>query len=205
MTSFCMSKITQISNQKIKEKNDKEIYVNGVNVTKLLESTEAVRNNTILSKFKFQEKGKWIHGAQIQTSIDDYYGANQSYYRAKPFVYDGDEPPVLSGTDLGANPLEYALVALNGCLTTARIYNASARGIDLEKVESILEGNIDTRGAMGLSKQVRNGYENIKVSFRVKSSGPKEKIKELIEVAQKRSPVFDIISNPTPIVVTLQE
>ncbi|MGI0001092.1 MAG: OsmC family protein [Nitrososphaeraceae archaeon] len=120
-------------------------------------------------------------------------------------VYDGDEPAVLFGTDLAANPLEYVLVALNGCLTTALIYNASAQGICLEEVESTLEGNIDTRGAMGLSKDIRNGYENIKVSFRVKSSAPMEKIKELIEVTQKRSPVFDIISNPTSIEVTLQE
>jgi uncharacterized OsmC-like protein len=197
--------MSQVSNQKIKEEDGKETFVNGVSVTKLLQSTEAVKNDTALSKFKFQAKGKWIFGAHIQTSIDDYYGASQTYNRAQPFVYDGDEPAVLFGTDLAANPLEYVLVALNGCLTTALVYNASAQGIYLEEVESTLEGNMDVRGAMGLSKEVRNGYENIKVSFRVKSSAPKEKIKELIEVAQMRSPVFDILSNPTPIEVTLQE
>ncbi len=205
MISFVMSKTTQISNQKTKEKDDKDTCVNGVSVTRLLESTEAVKNNAAPSKFKFQAKGKWIFGAHIQTNVDNYYFASQTYNRAQPFVYDGDEPAVLLGTDLGANPLEYVLVALNGCLTTALIYNASARGIQIEEVESTLEGDMDTRGAMGLSKEIRNGYENIKVSFRVKSSAPKEKIKELVEVAQKRSPVFDIISNPTPIEITLQE
>ncbi len=201
MTSFSMSDKTQFSMEKTKEK---DAYVNGINVTSLLQSTEAVKNNSTLAKFKFQAKGRWIFGSHIQTIIDDYEAANQAYKRAQPFVYDGDEPPVLSGTDVGASPLEYVLVALNGCLTTALIYNAAARGIYLEEVESTLEGNMDTRGAMGLSKQVRNGYESIKVSFRVKSSAPKEKIKELVEIAQKRSPVFDIISNPTPIEVTLQ-
>ena len=205
MTSFSMSKITRISNQKRKTKDDKDTFVNGVNITKLFESTETVKNNAALSKFKFQAKGKWIFGAHIQTNIDNYYVASQTYNRAQPFVYDGDEPAVLSGTNLAANPLEYILVALNGCLTTALIYNASARGIHIEEVESTLEGDMDTRGAMGLTKEIRNGYENIKVSFRVKSSAPKEKIKELVEVAQKRSPVFDIISNPTPIEITLQE
>ena len=99
-----------------------------------------------LSKVRFQAKGKQIFGAHFQTKIGDYYGQNQIYDRTRPFTYDGDEPKILAGTDLRANPLEYILVALNGRLSTALIYNAYARGIYLDEVESTLGGDFDTRG-----------------------------------------------------------
>ena len=119
-------------------------------------------------------------------------------------LYLKDEPPVLLGKDQGANPVEYALAALNGCLTTTLIYHAAAQGIKIDEVESTLSGDLDIQGLLGMSEKVRNGYEKIKVTFKVKSDAPEEKIKELVDLAQKRSPVFDIISHPTPIEVSLQ-
>jgi uncharacterized OsmC-like protein len=108
------------------------------------------------------------------------------------------------GTDQGANPVEYALATLNGCLTTSLIYHAAAQGIKIDEVESTLSGDLDLQGFLGMSEKVRNGYEKIKVSFRVKSDAPSEKIRELVDLAQKRLPVFDIVSHPTPVEASLQ-
>ena len=94
---------------------------------------------------------------------------------------------------------------MNGCLTTTLIYHAAAQRVKIDEVESTLAGDIDIQGLLGMSEKVRNGYEKIKVTFKVKSNAPKEKIRELVELAQKRSPVFDIISNPTPVEVSLKE
>jgi uncharacterized OsmC-like protein len=120
-------------------------------------------------------------------------------------VFVKDEPPVLLGTDNGANPVEYALAALAGCLTTSLVYHASARGLVIEEVESTLSGDLDLRGFLGMDERVRNGYQQIQVKFKIKAPGvPQETLRELVELAQKRSPVFDIISHPTPVCVSLE-
>jgi uncharacterized OsmC-like protein len=195
MISYTMNKINQME-QKI---------VNGVNVTKLFGTIDAIRSSPIISKFNFRAKGKWIKGGHNQTTINDFYGACQTHSRSQPFVYDEDEPPVLLGEDHGANAGEYALAALSSCLTTTLIYHAAAQGVVIDEVESTLSGDIDLQGYLGMSENVRNGYEKIKVTFKVKSDAPREKIRELVELAQKRSPIFDIISHPTPVEVSLQE
>jgi uncharacterized OsmC-like protein len=203
MISVGMNKTTQLEIEKAKQVNEK--MVNGVNVTKLFGQIDAIKRNPMISKFNFRAKGEWVNGGHNRTTINDFYGSGQTHSRTRPFVYDGDEPPVLLGEDHGANPMEYALAALNGCLTTALIYNAAAHGIKIDEVESTLAGDLDIQGALGMSENVRNGYEKIKVTFKVKSEAPKEKVRELVELAQKRSPVFDIISHPTPVEVSLQE
>ena len=116
-----------------------------------------------------------------------------------------DEPSVLLGTDRGANPVEYVLTALAGCLTTSLVYHAATRGISIEEVESHLEGDLDLRGFLGLSEEVRTGYENIRVSFKIKADATDEQLKELVQVAQKRSPVFDTVSRPVPVSVELKQ
>ncbi|MGD9672222.1 MAG: OsmC family protein [Candidatus Nitrosocosmicus sp.] len=185
-------------------KIENEKVINGVNVTNLFEAINAITDNPNISKFNFRAKGQWINGGHNQTTINEFDGACQTHTRSQPFVFDKDEPPVLLGKDLGANPVEYALAALNGCLTTTLIYHAAAQGIKIEKVESTLSGDLDIQGLLGMSEKVRNGYEKIKVTFRVKADASEEKIKELVDLAQKRSPVFDIISRPTPVEVSLQ-
>jgi uncharacterized OsmC-like protein len=197
-----MNKMNQVEN-KIEQVEQK--IVNGVNVTKLVGTIDAIKNSPIISKFNFHAKGRWIDGGHNQTTINEFYGACQTHNRNQPFVYDEDEPPVLLGQDHGANAGEYALAALSSCLTTTLIYHAAAQGVTIDEVESTLSGDIDLQGYLGMSENVRNGYEKIKVTFKVKSEAPKEKIRELVELAQKRSPVFDIISNPTPVEVSLQE
>jgi uncharacterized OsmC-like protein len=185
-------------------KIENEKIVNGVSVTNLFGAMNAINDNPNISKFNFRAKGKWINGGHNQTVINDFDGACQTHTRNQPFVFDKDEPPVLLGRDHGANPVEYALAALNGCLTTTLVYHAAAQGIKIEEVESTLSGDLDIQGLLGMSDKVRNGYEKIKVTFKVKADAPEEKVKELVDIAQKRSPVFDIISRPTPVEVSLQ-
>ena len=184
---------------------EQEKVINGVNVTKLSGIVSAIQETPKIAKFNFCAKGKWIEGGHNQITINDFYGAGQTHTRSRSFVYDEDEPPVLLGEDHGANAGEYALAALSSCLTSTLIYHAAAQGVVIDEVETTLSGDIDLQGYLGMSEKVRNGYEKVKVTFKVKSEAPKEKIRELVELAQKRSPVFDIFTNPTPVEVSLQE
>lgn len=186
------------------EKMSSEKIVNGVNVDNLFKTVVAVKGNPTIAKFNFRAENRWIDGGNNRTTVNEFYGACQTHARSKPFEYVKDEPPVLLGNDQGANPVEYALAALAGCLTTSLIYHAAAQGIKIEEVESTLKGDLDLQGFLGLSEKVRNGYEHIDVTFRIKADASEEKIQELVELAQKRSPVFDMISNPTPVNVHLE-
>jgi uncharacterized OsmC-like protein len=183
------------------EKMSSEKIINGVNVDNLFKTVVAVKGNPAIAKFNFRAYNSWVNGGNNRTTVNEFYGACQTHTRSKPFEYVKDEPPVLLGTDKGANPVEYALTALAGCLTTSLIYHASAQGIKIDEVESTLEGDLDLQGFLGLSDTIRNGYENINVTFRVKADVPEEKLQQLVDLAQKRSPVFDMISNPTPVYV----
>jgi len=177
--------------------------INGVNVEHLFQTIDAIKATPRIAKFKFSAKNQWQVGGHNRTTINEYEGACQRHTRMQPFVLDNDEPPVLLGKDIGANPVEQVLHALAGCLTSSLVYHAAARGIKLDEVESTYEGDIDLRGFLGLDPKVRNGYEQIRVTFKVKGDAPQEKLQELVELAQKRSPVFDIITHGVPVKVTL--
>ena len=133
-------------------KIENEKVVNGVNVINLFGAINAITDNPNISKFNFRAKGQWINGGHNQTTINEFDGACQTHTRSQSIVFDKDEPPVLLGKDLGANPVEYALAALNGCLTTTLIYHAAAQGIKIEEVESILTGDLDIQGLLGMSR-----------------------------------------------------
>jgi len=178
--------------------------INGVNVDQLFSTISAIKENPGLAKFKFRANNQWINGGRNRTNIKDFYGAGQEDTTRKlTFVFDNDEPEVLLGQDNSANPTEFVLHALAGCLTTSLVYHAAAQGVKIDAVESEFEGDLDLRGFLGMSEYVRNGYENIRVTFKIKSDAPEEKLKELCELAQKRSPVFDIVTNGVPVNVQL--
>ncbi|MCI0390464.1 MAG: OsmC family protein [Acidobacteria bacterium] len=178
--------------------------INGVDVNQLFTTIDAIKETPSLAKFKFRAANKWINGGHNRTTIRDFYGAGkEDTSRKQLFVVDNDEPAVLLGKDKGANPVEYVLHALAGCLTTSLVYHAAAQGIEIYEVESEFEGDLDLHGFLGLSDQVRNGYENIRVTFRIKADAPEATLRELVELAQKRSPVFDIVSNPVSVSVRL--
>ena len=177
--------------------------INGVDTKALFDTIEAIKGDRCIAAFKFRNRNRWINGGENRSTINTYYGANQEHTREQPFVMTNDEPPVLLGTDRGANPVEYVLHALAGCLTTSLVYHAAARGIRIEEVETRFEGDLDLRGFLGMSEDVRNGYQEIRVVFDIKADAPEATIAELVEVARKRSPVFDIVSHGTPVKVTL--
>ncbi len=181
----------------------KESVLNGVNVDKIFETIDSIKGNSEIAKFRFKATNKWVKGGENRTTVNEFYGACQTHSRSKPFEFVKDEPPILLGEDHGANPVEYALSALAGCLTTSLVYHAAAKGIKIDQVESTLEGNLDLRGFLGMDENIRNGYEGIQVNFKIKSDAPKEQLEELVQLAKKRSPVCDIISNPTPVNVSL--
>lgn len=182
----------------------KQKLINGVNVDQLFGTINAIKDTPGLARFRFRASNRWVNGGHNTTTVKDFYGAGQEdTSRATSFVMEADEPAVLLGEDNGANPVEYVMAALAGCLTTSLVYHAAAQGITIESVESSYEGELDLHGFLGLSDKVRNGYESLNVTFRIKADAPEEKLRELVELAQRRSPVFDIVSNPVPVTVQL--
>jgi uncharacterized OsmC-like protein len=179
--------------------------LNGVNVDQLVGTINAIKENPGLARFKFRAKNEWIGGGHSRTSIQSFYGAGQDdASREKPFMLEGDEPPVLLGSNAGPNAVEAVLHALASCLAVGFVYNAAAQGIKIESLEFELEGDLDLHAFLGLSDQVRPGYENIRLSYRVKSDAPREKIVALCDYVQKTSPVLDIVRNPVPVTVSLK-
>lgn len=183
-----------------------EKIVNGVNVDKLMQTMDAIRKNPDSSKFNFRIDNYWIDGAHNRAIVGDFYGANQTHRRDRTFfTYDKSEHPVLLGDDRGANPVEYLLVGLAGCITTTLVYHAAARGITITQVDARLDGDIDIQGLLGMSDNVRAGYKNINIKLKVKGDAPKEKLEELVMLAERLSPVADVVSHGTPVSVGLDE
>ena len=175
--------------------------VNGVNVTTVENAVKAIEEKPDLAKFKFRLHNKWISGGHNHSSISNFYGTNQEISHLKTFELDCDEPPVLAGEDLGANPVEHLLNALAGCLTSTLIYHAAIRGIQIHELESELEGDLDLRGFLGLSNDVRKGYQNIRVKFKVRTDA--ENLNRL-KALSKLSPVFDVTSHGTNVDVIIE-
>jgi uncharacterized OsmC-like protein len=187
------------------QRQPQQDIVNGIDVQRLTNTIDAIKTNPDLAKFRFRAHNWWVDGTHARTSIRNFYGAGkEDTSRGKAFVLDADEPAVLLGEDHGPNATEALLYALASCLNTTFIYHAAARGVKVDELEIDLEGELDLRGILGLSEQVRRGYKHIAVTFRVKSDAPRDQFAELCELAQKRSPVFDMVSNPTPVSVHLE-
>ena len=142
--------MNQINKQQ-QEKEEKQKIVNGVNVSKLFETVGVIKEKPDIAKFNFKAKGKWINGGHNRTTINEFYGACQNFKRSQSFVFEKDEPPVLLGEDHGANPVEYVLAALDGCLTTSLIYHAAAQGIKIDEVETSFSGDLNLHGFLVLN------------------------------------------------------
>lgn len=175
---------------------------NGVDMDVLWKTINAVKDEPALGKSKFRVHNRWIKGGHNQTTVSDFYGAGQENSHTQTFVLDADEPPLLAGEDHGANPVEHVLHALAACVTTGLVYHAATQGIEIEELESHLEGDIDLRGFMGLAEDVRKGYQNIRVTFKVKTDSENiERLKAFAEL----SPVLDIVSHATPVDLTIEK
>jgi uncharacterized OsmC-like protein len=178
--------------------------VNGVDVEQLVGTIEAIKAKPDLARFTFRAETKWVDGGHSRTKIQSFYGAGQEdTSRSRPFILEGDEPPVLLGANAGPNAVEAVLHALASCLAVGFVYNAAAQGIKIDALEFHLEGDLDLHAFLGLSDTVRPGYDNIRLTYRVKSSAPREKVEALCEYVQKTSPVLDIIRKPVPVTIDL--
>ena len=175
--------------------------INGVNVDNLFSTIDAIKATPAVAKFNFRIHNQWQGSSQNCSTVDRFRGAMQEQSRPRPFVLAADEPLVLLGTDTAANPVEHLLHALASCLTTSMVYHAAARGIEIEEVESSFEGDIDLHGFLELDKNVRQGYQGIRVNFKIKADVPDHRLQELIELGTKHSPVFDSLTNGVPVSV----
>lgn len=182
-----------------------EKKVNGVNVDQLFSTIEQIKGNPEIAQFKFRAINTWSDGTNNRATIKDFYGALKEDTSREPWVFEIDEPPVLCGQNLGANPVEYLLAALSGCLTTSLVAHAAARGIEVRRVESRYEGDLDLRGFLGLSEEVPVGYKNIRVYFKIEADVSEDQKEDLIRMAQKYSPVFNSIAKPVPVSVQLDK
>ncbi len=178
--------------------------LNGVDVDQLTGTIGAIQENPELARFQFRARNEWVEGGHSRTTIQSFYGAGQEDdSRTEAFTLEGDEPPVLLGTNRAPNAVEAVLHALASCLAVGFVYNAAAQGIRVESLDFDLEGDLDLHGFLGLSDEVRPGYERIRVNYRVKADAPREKIEELCAYVQRTSPVMDILRNPVPVTVEL--
>jgi uncharacterized OsmC-like protein len=182
-----------------------EKMVNGVNVSKLFSTIDLIKKKPDVAKFKFRARNQWIQGTHNRATINGFYGALKEDNSRDPMVFNLDEPPVLLGKNQGANPVEYLLVALSGCLTTSMIAHAAARGIEIKGVQSRYEGDLDLRGFLGISEDVPVGYQNIRVYFKIDGNLSPQQKEDLVRMAQKYSPVFNTITRSAPVSVQLEK
>ena len=178
--------------------------INGVNVDDLSTTVNAIKTTATIAKFTFRIRNEWKGGGQNRSTVSDFYGATQELSRPKPFVLEADEPSVLLGKDSAPNPVEYLLHSLAACLTTSMVYHAAARGISLEAVESSFEGDIDLRGFLDLDRNIRKGYQGLRVYFKIKADVPDEQLQEILQLGTAHSPVFDSLTNGVPVSVSTE-
>ena len=180
---------------------EQHTVINGVDVTALTETLDTVAGQPALAQFRFRNANRWVNGSLNRSTIKGFYGAGrEDDTRSAAYEFAADEPAVLLGEDRGANPVEYLLHALAGCMTTTMVYHAAARGIVIEALESSLEGDIDIRGFTGIAPDVPKGYREIRVSFRAKTAGDAQELKALARM----SPVYNTIQGSVPVVVTVE-
>jgi uncharacterized OsmC-like protein len=173
---------------------------NGVDTATLFATIDAVRANNEIADFQFRATNTWISGTHNRSTLHGFFGATQEMTHAQPFTYDADHPAVLVGTDHAPTPVEFLLHALAACLTAGIANIAAARGVNLTSVESTVEGDIDLLGILGLSDDVRNGYERIRVNFTLRGDDP-EKLRAVVDQSRKRSAVFDVLTNGVPVTI----
>jgi uncharacterized OsmC-like protein len=173
---------------------------NGVDTETLFATLDAVKGQPDIAKFQFRATNRWVNGTHNQSTIHGFYGAMQEMTHQQVHVYDADHPAVLVGADNAPTPAEFVLHALAACLTSGLANIAAARGVNLTEVSSTVEGDIDLLGILGLSDDVRNGYQQIKVSFKLRGDDP-DKLRQVVEQSRKRSAVYDVVTNGVPVAI----
>lgn len=176
---------------------------NGVNVAALLGAREALDAAPQAAQFKWRTTSEWVNGTHSRTTINNFFGLGEDHTREKTFDVETDHPTVFASEDKAATPVEIVLAGLAGCLTAGVAAVAQHRGIQLNLVKATIEGDMDIQGILGMDSDIRNGFGNIRVNFEVDADASEEDIQALVAQSQKRSAVFDIIANPTNVMVTV--
>jgi uncharacterized OsmC-like protein len=174
---------------------------NGVNVAALLAAREALKAAPQAAKFTWRASCKWKNGTHSVSTVQGFHGLGQENKHKTEFTFEADHPEVFASEDLGATPVELVLCGLASCLTAGVAAVAQNRGIQLRSVEAKLEGAMDIQGILGIDSDVRNGYDDIKVTFNIDADASKADIEAIVAQSQKRSAVYDIVTNPTNVTV----
>jgi uncharacterized OsmC-like protein len=177
--------------------------LNGVDTPALFGAIDLLASQNELAKFQFRATNRWKHGTHSRTTIQSFSGAGGEQSHVREFTFDADHPEILTGRDQGPTPVEFLLHGLAACLTAGIGNIAAARGVTLYEVESRLEGDIDMLGLLGLSDAVRNGYQRIRVDFRIKGDASAETLRKIVERSRDRSAVYDVLTNGVPVEITV--
>jgi uncharacterized OsmC-like protein len=173
---------------------------NGLNLDQMAHTVEALKTDPRLARFEFRARNQWIDGGENRSSIQDFYGAGaEDTSRTEPFIFTNGEPPVLLGANEGANPVEYLLHALAGCVTTTTVLHAAARGIRIHRLSTELIGDIDLQGFLALDHSVPVGYESIRIRMDIEADATDEEIDRLLAFAREHSPVCSTVCKPVPV------
>jgi uncharacterized OsmC-like protein len=176
---------------------------NGVNVAALLGAREALTKAPEAARFNWQASCKWVNGTHSQTSVKGFFGLGQQQSHKTEFKFDADHPEIFASADKGATPVELVLTGLASCLTAGVAAVAQHRQIQLRSVTATIEGGMDIQGILGIDSDVRNGFDGIKVKFDIDADATQEQLEALVAQSQKRSAVFDIVTNPTNVTVSV--
>ncbi len=174
---------------------------NGVNVQALLGAREALTGAPEGAKFQWRATCDWVNGTHSRSTVKSFFGLGSEQSHKTEFTFDADHPELFASEDNGATPVEYVLTGLAGCLTAGIASVAQMRDIQLHSVTATLEGSMDLQGILGIDGDVRNGFDGIKVTFKIDADATEDEIKALVAQSQKRSAVFDIVTNPTNVTV----
>ena len=181
-------------------KQPSNVRFNGLDTAALMQTVDVIKGDKTLARFEFRANNQWLGGVENRSTIQDFYGAGgEDTSRTRPFTFTTDEPPVLLGNNRGANPAEFLLHALAGCVTSTTVMHATARGIRIDSITTELSGDVDLQGVLGLDESVRPGFQQITMKMDIKADCGDAELDELLKFVHAHSPVCDTVCRPVPV------
>ena len=177
--------------------------INGVDVQKLEETIQAINEDPDMASFSFNAVNEWVDGARSKTTVQRYMGGNQTVEREQPFVLESDEPASILGGDSAPNSIVSLMHSLASSLSVTIVYHAASRGIAIDKLTITVDGDVDLHGFLGLSKEVRPGFQDLRLIVDLRSDAPREEVEDLLRYSEKRSSILDSLRNRIPVEVEL--
>jgi uncharacterized OsmC-like protein len=178
---------------------------NGVNIQALLEARQALTEMPVAAQFKWRASSEWVSGTHTRSSVEKFFGLGEEQSHKTTFTYDTDHPEIFASEDIGSTPVEFVLVGLSGCIGAGIATVAANREIKLNSVKTTVEADMDLAGILGIDSEVRNGFSNIRIKYEIDADASEEDIRAIVAQSQKRSAVFDIVTNPTEVEVEVRK